>query len=479
VYLEVAHVVGILLVTQTLLYYSSLVIYGTVDVLYSEMFLQSFLLHYFTLYFNLFTMSLASSEFGEGMEDFLNSVWEAYKDGDIELVNRHTYRYLEPPGVKSIYNMYSHMTDGVSPSLGDQPTMAVYLYLTTIIEHAGGWSKGYSVEAQEGDMGPIKAFEAKPLRDYITRNIQYVSNNFFRVYNIGVADPITDRIYLNPTNNDARLEVMKFILEQYKSPKYSKKISSSKVVGPAVNRADGILIYMTDSDSADALADDIATKFDGENMFTDALPAMVERKYAGIGRASNPPPDIKLFHGFVRPPKDAKIKLGGGNTYSFGKFYAELIWQSLNEMARFVRKDKVEEEEADERDEANFRRILKHKMELFGINPAKPSKIDPSPKQLLAWETHKYDSENLPSLKSIDLSQYRTRQGPNNESEVLGMLHEIKDVVTDLTHALAGVRSDATDGRQPTTPTYRRRPPAMRKKTGVAYNSPNDETIWV
>ena len=39
VYLEVVHVVGIHLVMQTLHYYSSLVIYGMVVVLYSETFL--------------------------------------------------------------------------------------------------------------------------------------------------------------------------------------------------------------------------------------------------------------------------------------------------------------------------------------------------------------------------------------------------------------------------------------------------------
>lgn len=192
----------------------------------------------------------------------------------------------------------------------------------------------------------------------------------------------TSRIYINAKNIDARLEIMKFLVQE-EFPK-NEFIKSAKVAGPGFDRLDNIVIYLTDKEKADDLAYRLCDEF-SEEFFEDKLPLLVKQIGPGVGRAGNPP-QMKLH-------KDqAKAR------NSFGSFFARLMWIALKA---------VPINDDGKMDPRHFLDNLRHEMECLEMNITDPYSF-PS-KEKIEEEAGKIDSYYEDKNKVKSKSRNKTK----------------------------------------------------------------------
>lgn len=433
--------------------------------------------------------------FEQNFETFLTDIWTDYQNGDIAVRNGRGVR--EQDGIEHIYKSYAKLHNVQNTNVLKQDLLdfvnalvaAADKHPITVERQSDSGNKLYSLE--NGIKGNLD--------DYLGTDVQGISKDFFHFYNdqfVTEGIGYTDRIYLNPKDNDAKLKIMTELIKAMDNDSSSimydlieEHIYDAKVSGPAVNRVDGIVVYVRNSKDkngvwfADAFAALLGKAFEGD--LADNLPAIVKKVAKGVGRATNPPDGVTLYT---------------NSEFSFGKFYTDLIWQSLKETSD-RRSERLnmgliqDTPEDDVKDLANFRTLLHDKMTKLGIDVSKPWELKRlSKKENKQWESEK---NNKPQLFSIELEDdHETHPKRSTVADTSSTFRELKDTVSYLSRRIVDLEREVkknnrnaansprgrTSGRSvpivARKATDRRSAPVIVRKTTRKATPSSNEVFW-
>lgn len=435
--------------------------------------------------------------FEQNFETFLAGIWEDYQNGEIRVRDgRGGAKAVD--GIEHIYKSYSKLHGVQNGNVSKQDLQD---FVNALVDTADGHPITVHRQSDfDNKLYSLKNGKKGDLDDYLGADVSGISKDFFHFYNDQFATEgigCTDRIYINPKNNAAKLKIMKQLIKAMDNDSSSiamdlveEHIYNAKVTGPAVNRVDGIVVYVRNSKDknnvwfADAFAALLGETFKGD--LADDLPAIVKKVAKGVGRASDPPNGVTLYT---------------NSEFSFGKFYSDLIWQSLKETSE-RRDERLEEDsfreatdEDDVKDLANFRTLLHDKMTKLGINVSKPwelKRLDKDENQ--QWESVK---NNQPQLFSINLEDdHETHPKRSTVADTSSTFRELKDTVSYLSRRVMDLErevkknnrstANSTRGRTSRTSaplvarkaTNRRSAPVMAPKTTRKATPSHNEVFW-
>ncbi len=169
-----------------------------------------------------------------------------------------------------------------------------------------------------------------------------LNDDFMHFLNNNSAREATaERIYVHlcaPIAENGK-KVMEAVLRRFPS---TPQLKSAKLCGAcATDRVDSIVVYMSDSNAADRVADALSKDTVLNGCFERGVPLLVNEVRRGIGRVQEPPVTSPLYdadgvtkHALRKSPKPIANNAGlvdrfeTANT-SFGALHAELIFKGL------------------------------------------------------------------------------------------------------------------------------------------------------
>jgi len=164
-----------------------------------------------------------------------------------------------------------------------------------------------------------------------------LSNDFMHFLNLRVKEATTERIYIHvkppiPRNG---YKVMRALIHLFPTV---PQLKSAKICAAcATDRVDSIVVYLTDSGTADELAAALGEAPALNGCFERGVPLVVKEVSEGIGRVQEPPVTTPLYadDGVSEHPLRANPKMNEkGSRFltektSFGTLHAELIFTGL------------------------------------------------------------------------------------------------------------------------------------------------------
>lgn len=194
-------------------------------------------------------------------------------------------------------------------------------------------------------------------------NCHVLWQEFYHVVHKSTGQKTVARAYVHAANAYAALKLMESMITRFGRYKGFWEV---KTAGPGATRLDTIVAYFYDYESRDAMIEYLksgVSKYPG--LFADSLPPLVKREARGIGSAGEPPA--------------VQVLKGERDRFSFGSFWATLIWVAFKATPDFATK-------ADGR---HMLDNLLYSMRLLGIDPGNPQTFPEKDRLETWWKTVK------------------------------------------------------------------------------------------
>jgi hypothetical protein len=232
-------------------------------------------------------------DFGPELGPFLGTAWN--NRGTVDL-NSALW------GVNTLYILYS------GPDAAPVPYNKANM--TSFANRVKGLAAGKSTWIQS--VSYLKGFEDMNAATILVLG-RALWRTFFHVSS-GGSTAVNKRVYVHCATMDAGLSLMTKAVGWMSSIQGFRSI---KIAGPgSINRNDTIVAYVSDGPSQTALVQKFQDTAKTESgLFADGLPSLVKQVGRGIGTADEPP--------------EMRILPKGKSNFSYGSFYATLIWLAL------------------------------------------------------------------------------------------------------------------------------------------------------